>query len=301
MLKRLHIAAHADFYESNIISPLTVLMGGLPMNSGIFNALQIAYQKEDALYKQSLASILTQDLVYLHAKRVALFVYFWDSVYIHRYFDDHALELDAEKLEFLHKNYKSIPQVAYTDASGMLTNFFEDAEKPEWSSLILNLGLTSLLGKAKAANNAFKSIYHERSFDKTQIAQMGKISEIRAEVDETFEALIDSINSAWMANELGAKDPAIRTKLLEVKDHIIAAVHQAEINLARRGAHKVKDDGTTDEGTQAPDTTNPPAPETPPQQPDTSNPPAPETPPQKPDTTIPPINPEDLNPPAAGE
>ncbi|MDR2498858.1 MAG: DUF6261 family protein [Tannerellaceae bacterium] len=301
ILKKLHIAEHADFYESNIIAPLAALMPTLPTVSGIFNALQTIYQKEDDLYKQSQASILTQDVKNLHSKRISLYVYFWNSVAIQQYFDDPALEQAAAKLEFLHKNYKNIPEAVYTDASGLLTNFFEDAEKPEWSALIQSLGLTALLGKAKAANNAFKTIYHERSFDKTHIAQTGKISEIRIEVDNTFEILVENINAAWTTNELGAKDPALRTKLLEVKEHIIAAIYQAETNLARRGHHKAKDDDKKDDGTQAPDTTNPPAPETPPQQPDTTNPPAPDTPPQQPNITIPPINPEDLNPPAAGE
>ncbi|MDR2498776.1 MAG: DUF6261 family protein [Tannerellaceae bacterium] len=303
LLKKLHIAEHADFYDSNIIAPLITIVAALPTVSGIFNTLRTVYQQEDNLYKQSRALILTQDVKYLHAKRISLYVYFWNSVSINQYFDDPTLKQAAEKLEFLHKNYKSIPEAVYTDASGLLTNFFEDTEKPEWSAPIQSLGLTNLIGKAKTANDAFKAIYHERSFDKVQIEDLGKLKDIRIEVDDTFSAFIENLNAAWTTNELGAKDATLRTNLLAAKGHIYAAIEQAETNLAHRGYHHKNkdDDNTTDEGTQAPDTTNPPAPPTPPQQPDTTNPPAPNTPPQQPDTTIPPINPEDLNPPAAGE
>ncbi|MDR2498161.1 MAG: DUF6261 family protein [Tannerellaceae bacterium] len=286
LLRKLHIAEHADFYERGIIKPLIALMSALPMASGVFNSLQTVYQKEDDLFKQSQASILTPDITALHEKRIALLVFFWHYVSMSKYFDDAALVQATDKLLFLKNNYKELPLANYTDANGLMTNFLEDCEKPEWAPLIQTLGLTALVVKMKTAHEAFKDLYTDRSFDKTHIAQMGKISEIRTEVDATFDAFVNILNAAWTTNELGAKDATIRTNLLEVKEHIIAAIHQAEINLARRGVHKVKDDGTTDEGTQAPDTTNPPAPETPPQQPD---------------ITIPPINPEDLNPPAAGE
>ncbi|MDR2499218.1 MAG: DUF6261 family protein [Tannerellaceae bacterium] len=301
LLGKLHIAEHADFYERGIIKPLIALMSVLPIASGVFNALRTVYQKEDDLFKQSQASILTPEITALHEKRIALLVFFWHYVSMSKYFDDAALVQATDKLMFLKNNYKELPQANYTDANGLLTNFLEDCEKAEWAPLIQALGLTSLVGKIKTAHEAFKDLYTDRSFDKTHIAQMGKISEIRVEVDATFDAFIDSLNAAWTANEFGAKDATVRSTLLEAKEHIIAAIHQAEVNLARRGVHKVKEDDKTDEGTQAPDTTNPPAPQTPPQQPDTTNPPAPPTPPQQPDTSIPPINPEDLNPPSAGE
>jgi hypothetical protein len=154
---------------------------------------------------------------------------------------------------------------------------------------------------AKTANDTFRSLYHERTMDKVQIAELGKLTEIRFEVDGVFDAFVDAVNVAWTSNELGAKNSDIRQHLIEVKDIITGAVQEAQLTLARRGHHKPKDDGKTDDATQTPDTTNPPAPATPPQNPDTTLPPAPETPDQNPVAVPPGINPDDLNPPAAGE
>jgi hypothetical protein len=277
-------------------------MPALPAVSGIFNALRTVYQKEDDLFKQSQASVFTKDITWLHEKRIALYIYLWYIVNMSKYLDDAALLQASDALLFLRNNYKDLPEASYTDANGLMTNFLEDCEKPTWAPHIQTLGLTALVGKIKTAHEAFIDLYRERSFDKEHTNQLGKLREIRVEVDTTFDAFVDSINAAWTANELGPKDATVRSTLLEAKEHISAAIHQAELVLARRGHHKTKeDDSATDEGTQTPDTTNPPAPTTPPQQPDTTNPPAPPTPPQQPDTTIPPINPDDLNPPAAGE
>ncbi|MDR2497893.1 MAG: DUF6261 family protein, partial [Tannerellaceae bacterium] len=155
LLRKLHIAEHADFYDSGIIKPLVTLMSSLPMVSGIFNALQTVYQKEDELFKLSQASILTADITFLHEKRIALYLYFWYIINMSKYMDDAALLQAAEKLLFLRHNYKDLPESNYTDANGLMTNFLEDCEKPEWAPLIQTSGQTSLIGKIKTAHEAF--------------------------------------------------------------------------------------------------------------------------------------------------
>jgi hypothetical protein len=301
LLRKLHNGEHYRFFDIAIIKALVALMPSVPQASGIFNALKTVFEKEDALYKLSLGSILTKDIRSFNDKRSAFFAYFWASVAIARYKNIAGFVAAVETLEFLHNIYKDMLRANYYEMSGMMINFLEDCEKPAYKPSIQLLGLTDIVDEIKAAQEEFDNLYEERSTDKGNLADLGKLAEVRVEVDDIFVTFIDALNTTWTANELGAKAPTLRTKLLEAKGVITNAISEAELVLTRRGHHKAKEEDKKDEGTQAPDTTNPPAPETPPQQPDTTNPPAPDTPPQQPDTSFPPFNPEDLNPPAAGE
>ncbi|MDR2496214.1 MAG: DUF6261 family protein [Tannerellaceae bacterium] len=258
LLKKLHNGEHFRFYDAAVIKALAALMNGLPQVSGMYDALKTVFDREDALYKISRASILTHNIGYLNGKRSAYFSYLWASVAIFKYEGSQADMQAVETLEFLHNTYKDMIRSNYYEMSGMMINFLQDCEKPEYKPSIQQLGLTDIVNKIKASEEEFDTIYDQRAYNQEQIADLGKLTEVRPEVDEAFITLIDGVNSAWTANELGAKDPAVRTKLLEVKEHITAAIHQAELVLAHRGHHKVKDDDKEDGETQTP--TTPPTP-----------------------------------------
>ena len=307
LLTKLHIGEHYDFFQNGIIQGLMTLVAALGMVGDMFNALKAVFQREDDFYKQSLASALTSEITALHEKRIAVFNFIWYSASMAKYYNVAAKTLAAEKLLFLRNNYKHLPAASYQDASGIMTNFLEDCLNNEWKPLLELLDLWNLVLLAQDANNAFKVLYRERSVDKETVIEMGKLSEIRADVDSTFDALIETINVAWRTNEMGAKDQTVRASLLEVRRLIDAAVHQAELTLARRGHHKKDDDkdnngtgtpgGTTPStpggSTQNPDTTNPAAPNTPNQNPDTTNPAAPDTPNQNPSGGPHPLDPNE--------
>ncbi|MDR2498212.1 MAG: DUF6261 family protein [Tannerellaceae bacterium] len=300
LISKFHNGEHVDFFH-RLITALTALVAAVPSLGSIFNALTAIYAQEDDIFKRNQAAIQTGSLGALHDKRVGLFTYFKQSVLAVKYFGT-AAQLEAmELLLYLLKNYEKLTTLSYSDQTGLLHNFLEDCEKPTYKPAIQLLGLTEQVDRILAANTEFETQYTERSTEQAESSDQGNMSEAREKTDNVFVSFVDAVNVTWTANELGAKDAGIRTSLTGVKNVVEGAINQGQLNLARRGHHKAKDDGKTDEGTQAPDTTNPPAPNTPPQQPDTTNPPAPNTPPQQPDTTIPPINPEDLNPPAAGE
>ncbi|MDR2497026.1 MAG: DUF6261 family protein [Tannerellaceae bacterium] len=272
LLRKLHNAEHADFYASGIIKHLIAIMPSLPTASGIFATLRTTYQKEDELFKQSQAAPQTKDMVALHEKRISLFTFFWNSVNMAKFFDNAAKAAAGESLQFLHNIYKDMSLANYTDANGLMTNFLEDCDKPQWKPFIETLELTQLIGMAKAANEAFIDLFRERSFDKAQAADMGTLYVARNNVDEVFDAFVEAVSAAWTANEFGPKDPAVRAALIEVRERISGAVSDAELVLARRGRHKIKSDDKTDDATQTPDTTNPAPPPGDNQNPDTMNP-----------------------------
>ncbi|MDR2498297.1 MAG: DUF6261 family protein [Tannerellaceae bacterium] len=292
ILRKLLIGEHYFFYSRGIIEPLLPTINDLPTLLGMFNALRAVFLKEDELYKLSQAALQTPDIRLLNELRIAYFNFIWECLEILKLANNPAYAEAIAKLEYLHHTYANIPYENYYDMSGALLNFLQDCESALYQPSIQLLSSYSMCNIAevingeKVVNENFITLYMERSISKEHVAELGKLSAIRFDVDDVFDAFVEAINVAWTANEMGAKDANVRQKLLDVKETIAAAIHQAELVLARRGRHKIKDDGTTDEGTQTPDITNPPAPD---------------TPPQAPDISVPPINPEDLNPPSAGE
>ena len=293
-LRKLLTGEHYNFYDTGVIDPLSPLMPGLPMLSAMFNALKTVFSKEDNLFKLSQLAFQTKDIRLQHEMRIGYFMYLWDSVDILRYEPtDPTLQHAIAKADYLHHTYSNLPNESYYDMTGTMTNFLQDCALPEYQAAFQTLSSSQLvnfqtiISKTEASHVAFKALYHSRALSKEHIAQLGQLSEIRTDVDDVFESYVEAVNTAWATNEYGIKDADLRSKLLEVKEQLTSAVHQAQLSLARRGRHKTKkDDGKTDDGTQTPDTANPPAPN---------------TPPQNPDTTPPTVNPDDLNPPAVGE
>jgi hypothetical protein len=291
LLRRLHNGEHYFFFNSNLIRLLTATVGNLPALSSVFTFFTAAFGREDNLYKQSQAWLQTDDIKFYHDKRSAFYSFFWYSASMKRYSTDNDVLQAMHSLLFLENTYRGLPEANYADQTGMITNFLQACESNTYKPLVQLLGLQSLIDEVRAAHNSFITLYDARILDKEHVAQMGKLANLRLEVDEAFGAFVEVTNSAWLTNELGAKDPAVKTKLLEVRDIIDGAIHQTQENMARRGVHhKHKDDKPGNGGggavTQTPDTTNPPAPD---------------TPPQTPNITPPPIDPDELNPPSVGE
>ncbi|MDR2499224.1 MAG: DUF6261 family protein [Tannerellaceae bacterium] len=246
LLRRLNIAEHYDFFDSFIIAGLLTTAGTIAMTSDVFNLLRTAFGREDALYKQSQASAQTAKIAYLHEKRIALYLHFWHCVNMTKYYDNPAMTQATKTLLFLKNNYKNLPGASYQDASGIMTNFLEDCEKSEWKPSIETLNLMDTVDMTKAANDAFKSLYMERSIDKVTVVEMGKLGEIRREVDMAFEALVETLNVAWRSNEMGAQDESLRDQLLDARLNINSAIHQAQLNLSHRKHHKKEKKEETD-------------------------------------------------------
>jgi hypothetical protein len=267
-LRKLFVGEHYFFYAQGIIAPFLLIISGLPTSAAMFNALKTIFDKEDNLFKLSQAALQTPEIKLYHDLRVAYFNFLWDSVEIIRLENSPAFAQAIVKLDFLHHIYVSLPSENYYDMSGTIINFLQDCMGAEYQPAIQLLSthpmcnLTAIVQGTKTANDAFMTLYQERSINKEHVGQLGKLSEIRFDVDDVFDSFVDTINVAWSNNEFGAKDTGLRDKLLEAKEIISAAVHQAQLTLARRGRHKIKDDSnTTDDGTQTPNITPPNAPD----------------------------------------
>ncbi|MDR2498631.1 MAG: DUF6261 family protein [Tannerellaceae bacterium] len=279
----------------------------------LWNALKKEVLNLDNSFKWAAASPETLLLERLDTERDGLLTIIFSAVKnLMKHAVDPAVKASAEFIYNYVKNFAEAGKMEYEAETAMITNFIQDLERPENAAHIANLGIAIYVGQLKAKNDEFQTHYETRYDARYAHQQSGSTGQLRENVVSVFNVFTTGVEGMFVTET----DPAALADLQEVLDIINAEIAQFTIILDRHLKSKKKEDGKKDEETQAPDTTNPPAPNTPPQAPDTTNPPAPntppqapdttnppapDTPPQAPDTTVPPINPEDLNPPAAGE
>jgi hypothetical protein len=288
-LGALYNSEHFDVCQKNIVEPLTVPIQTVPSLVPAFLIVQGNFVRIDNLFKNSRTASQTKEIEHLYHYSRALFGLYKHAVYAASISTEAAEVAAAKILEPLLKIYKEVPGATYAQQSGLLANFAVDCGKPTYLPSATSLGLNPLAARLLTVNNTFGSLIEERGLEKEVAMGEGTLAEAREAMDSSIVVMIALVNNNYTLNELGAKDPVLRGNLLQIAMIINFAIHRIKQIIASRGHSSGGSSGgggTTDEGTQAPDITNPPAPETPPQQPD---------------ITIPPINPEDLNPPAAGE
>ncbi|MDR2499418.1 MAG: DUF6261 family protein, partial [Tannerellaceae bacterium] len=184
-----------------------------------------------------------------------------------------------------------------------IEKFLFDINKPENDTHKAALpNIAAILQKLETVNERLEGLYQQRLQTLHDLEQLGKSADIRKDVDKRLIEFIDDMNAIHRSNELGDKDAALKTKLESSASYIEALVEQTERVLSRRDHHHKSSNETPAETEPSNPPANPPEqkPEDP-QAPNTTLPQAPDMPPQQPSATPPPINPEDLNPPAAGE
>lgn len=267
-LQHLKIASHYAFFADDVIAPLEQLILLVQELSSSFGRLKTKVAAEELFYKTSLASLLTPELRRLSRERNSGFILLKMTVHHAEFAKTDARKEAYKKLLPLVTLYKDAAKGTYTDISGKLTNFIIDCEKPEYQTALTALALTDLFSDTKIANDAFRSMYHDREVDKEYLATRGKLSQIRPEVDASFVEFVDVLNSAWIYNEEALKDATKRDNLRKIEVALKAAIHQMKENLERRGIAAGNKDN--------PDPIDPSAPTDPadPTNPDEANPPS---------------------------
>ncbi|MDR2497911.1 MAG: DUF6261 family protein [Tannerellaceae bacterium] len=256
VLKTLYIGEHFNFYESSIIIPLEALLDNLPTMKEMLDALKSSFAVEDTLFKRSQASIFTPDIARLNDERVAYFIFLWRCIEMADLLPGADVKHAADRLKFLHHTYKDLPEMNYYDMSGAMTNFLQDCETAVYQqatqtlSSALFIDLAHYINRMKAVHDNFMELHQKRSISREHVAEMGRLSEVRFDVDAAFAALIDSANVSWTANEMGAQDAVISHDLLAVKEVVDAAIHQAQFVLAHRGFHRKKKEDKEDVATE---------------------------------------------------
>ncbi|MDR2498942.1 MAG: DUF6261 family protein [Tannerellaceae bacterium] len=301
-LKTLHRLTHAEYYayHKSVSERLAQKMQGLPRVKPQYDKYVVAFVGYDGSFKFMLEAPETAQLVSLDGERKGAFFVIDHAIRdAAKYSPVAEIKAAGEGLLPIVKNFAGTPQTDYEGEMAKVVNMVQDFEKPENVTRIARLGQTENLAALKQINLNFQALYETRFESKYAHKQSGNSLQWRNKLTDEFDLLCKIL----LGLRLSAVDPD-EVQSLDESINVVNSTTDQFTTIANRrlgvGSSK-KEDEKKDEETQAPDATNPPAPETPPQAPDATNPPAPETPNQNPVAVPPAINPDDLNPPAAGE
>jgi hypothetical protein len=295
---------HAEFGTS-IVDHIKVFIIAVLKLVLYWNRYETAVNHENLVFRISAESAESKLIAKADKERDSLFNEIRHELQYFTKNNNAAIKDAAEKLLFILKTYGDATKKNLFEETKFIQNFLADINKAANAPFLALLpGIAALLQQLEAINTQLYELYQQRLQALEAIEELGKPADIRKEVDETLADLIDHINVVYEYNEMTDKDPDIKSNLESAASYLKGLIAQTERVLSRRDHHHKKTTSPPETPPATPPETpdTPPAtPDTPPQNPDTNLPAAPDTPNQNPVAVPPPINPEDLNPPAAGE
>ncbi|MDR2498096.1 MAG: DUF6261 family protein [Tannerellaceae bacterium] len=300
LFSRLRNGEHVEFGTS-IVDNIKAFIIAVALLLEIWNKYEALVEQENLLFRISAESYESHLIAAADKERDRLFNEIKRELKFHHNSPDAAIKQAAFEILFVLKPYEHASKKNLFEETKFIQNFLIAINKPALAGFIALLpSIGAMLQRLATVNTNLYDLYQQRLLALEALEKMGKAVDIRKEVDAAFIDIIDQINIIHGYNEMTAKDAAIKTNLENAANYISGLLHQTERVLSRRDHHHKP---ATDEPSTPPATppTDPTTPPTDPQAPDNTLPEAPDTPPQQPNITIPPINPDDLNPPAAGE
>jgi hypothetical protein len=298
LMRRLRNGEHSEF-ASDIVDQAKADVTAVPQVVPAWAVFEAAANHENLLFRVSNESAETHLIADDDNERDRIFKEVRRLLKYNSEDRDPAVKGAADQLLFVLKPYDKAPSANLFEESKYVKNFLEAINQPENASAIAAIpGLDVALQKLATVNTRLRALYQQRLQALDALAQLGKPSDIRKDVDKAMITLFETINTVYAYNELVLKDNSVKTHLESAAAYVHALVAQVNRILSGRShphGHKKPGSGKPSKPS------TPDAPPTDPQNPDNTLPQAPDTPPQNPDTTPPTINPDDLNPPAVGE
>ncbi|MDR2496550.1 MAG: DUF6261 family protein [Tannerellaceae bacterium] len=237
-LRLLYTSEHIGFFAGDIVVGINPVIASVPSLQPLYTALQNKVATEEALFKKILASSLTPELSMLHRERISAIGVIQATVRHAQFSQIEDIRKAHHILTPLVKTYKKVKKATYPGASGMIENLIADCRSAEYWPHVQALGMAQLINRTGDANDLFSKKFMERAVDHEIIARQGKVSLVKPEVNNAFMIFLDGVNTAYIINELGANDPALKENLTKIIDVVNAAVTEMKNILARRGHHR---------------------------------------------------------------
>ncbi|MDR2498163.1 MAG: DUF6261 family protein [Tannerellaceae bacterium] len=196
-----------------------------------------------------------------------------------------AEKQSATILKFETDKYLKAVRKDYKTQTAATRNLLADLRSH--SADVTALGLTELLNRLETENTEFEDLFLTRTESSGNKTLIGTVSELLTKANDSHEAICVAAEGLLLAKPTPTVKSALESIVFKVNSQIrvYTTIYHRHAGIVAKH-RKDKENGNEDEETQTPDTENPTAPP---------------TDPQTPDVTVPPINPDDLNPPAAGE
>jgi hypothetical protein len=223
----------------------------------LYQSFHVVYVEEEKIYKRDAMAVETKYITDAHQVRR-------DAIRAVKLAIETASLGDEEKIrnaaillkEVLH-NYRSATSVPMNEVTPLVHNMIEDFNKPRYATAVTTLNLDGAISKLEEKNNAFNTIYVERTHSREAFDIQGTMKEIRPKADKVLADLVNGINTFYLTKRLSGKSDE-DNPYADLIVSIDGLVEQVRINYEHRnpGAYKGKD-RPDDEDTDTPAPTTP--------------------------------------------
>lgn len=251
-----HSARNAEHYElySSLLGLITEVLAVKYGLTAYRNRFAAAFAKENRAFANNLAYIQTEAV---QKKRAAMNQQFraLNLTLQSKKLNGDAKVADAARtLTHIIKSYKGLWAKPQTEKLGMvkdLVNIFET----EYAQEMATVEVTDLVADLKQAFGEFETVLYERANVQRARKEADSMTEVRPEVERTFEELAAVISALFIVASCVENDSAKAAELEELIDAMNARILQFQSALSRRGvgqAERVEEDEDEDSGAAAP-------------------------------------------------
>ena len=158
---------------------------------------RVAFDKEDAAFKQYRASLKTSPLKEADKERDAQYAALRDTIKAYAKFPIAETAQHAEPLLRVIKNYKIDTSANYMKESGLIDNMLQDLL--QYERQLNRLGLLVLANQLKAKNDEVRQLIADRNNERSEQV-LGELKAARAVSDEAYAAVVFYTNAYFALN-----------------------------------------------------------------------------------------------------
>jgi hypothetical protein len=168
-------------------------------------------------------------------------VYIFMTIRANLYSLDEEKLAAAKQLRFATKQCRKAAKKPYEESMADVSALVRILQDPKNTAQVELLGLTNAVIDLDTANHDFETIYTERGQEMYSRKTEEKQDMLRHKTDAVATPFFETINSLYYANEMVAKDEAVRDKLTVMINHVNTIVLNLRAILSRRkGADRKK-------------------------------------------------------------
>lgn len=112
----------------------------------------------------------------------------------------------GKRLAYIIRPARNAAQKGYAEETALLTDLYGKLLDPASAPDLATLHLTEAVEAAKAANEAFNTLYVARSAEMASRATTATMKELRPKTDAAFRELAEAINALYLVNAITTKD-----------------------------------------------------------------------------------------------
>jgi hypothetical protein len=190
----------------------------------------------------------TASIKHLDRERDGQFRTFKAAVDFYQLGGNAAQQAAAQAVAYMLKPYRDANKKSYANNTSQLRDFTRDVQVAPYAAHLETLGQTEAIAALQATNEAFDTLYNERTAALDDRIHMNKIRELRPQWDKVYRLVTTILPSLHFIETDAAKKQAIAAVLKSINGF----AEQLRLTLAHRGGHSSGGSGTGDEGAGVP-------------------------------------------------